>query len=660
MRQPIGRLALLSQQIRQRRQTDPGGFAVGVLLGTGVVVAIGLLILAPKPWSAGVVAKLRSGDDVKVIDYAITWGWVATAVNTCLLGGLLLSLRHWWDRAGAPETASLAAPSRRPSAAWGVLVVAACLVSGALAFPRLSMSLWDDEVYNVRKAIDGSWKPEADGELVFREVGWSETLWYYRMPNNHVPHTVLARLSLNLWQQTGEHGGRRLGEAALRAPAFVAGMGAVAALALLLWRAGFPAAGVLAAWLLALHPWHLRYSGEARGYTMVLLLVSLHLLLLLLALRRGTWPRWLAFSGAQALMIWTYPAIVHHVAIANLALLAGLLQLHRGTPALRSQLTRWMIATLLGAMAFLQVMAPNLPQLVNYVQSDKTDDVIGLRWLRDVGGYLLVGMPWKQPVQLGPHYPQMFDRSIGATPPAFLAGAAVALAAVALGFARLFIRGGVTRLVGLVLLLPGPVTYVYASSQGIHLHEWYLIFMLPGWVALVALALSWPLDAAVRTSTRGMATALVLAVLCAFVVATATPRHVLRTRSLQPRRDSVEVTRPNPDPLAPGQERILTASFREAASLYDPRVQLIHTRPELLALMEQAGREERPLFVNIGWISRARRRHPELMQVVTDTDLFEEVALLHAFEPKLSRAVYRYRGPGAPPSGDPDPGDGLP
>ncbi len=52
----------------------------------------------------------------------------------------------------------------------------------------------------------------------------------------------------------------------MRVPTLLVGMLSVAAVAWLLLECGFPLAGAIAAFLLALHPWHLRYATEARGY----------------------------------------------------------------------------------------------------------------------------------------------------------------------------------------------------------------------------------------------------------------------------------------------------------------------------------------------------------------------------------------------------------
>jgi hypothetical protein len=56
---------------------------------------------------------------------------------------------------------------------------------------------------------------------------------------------------------------------------------------------------VLSAWLLAVHPWFLRYASEARGYSVLLLMVPVILLVWLRATRENRWRWWLAFGASQ-------------------------------------------------------------------------------------------------------------------------------------------------------------------------------------------------------------------------------------------------------------------------------------------------------------------------------------------------------------------------
>lgn len=621
-------------------------------LGLGLATLLAYLALGPKPWSAGVEAARARGHDLDTLQFAVSGLWWAALVNAALLALALASVRLWLDRAPTPVCEALAAPARRPSAPFVAGLAAAVLVGGWLAWPRLPQSLWTDEVFTVMRVVDGYWRPDDRDALEFRGASWLDTLWYYRMPNNHGPHSILARLSLGAWQRTHPDAPRRFDERALRLPAFAAGMGSIAAAGALLWRAGFPAAGLALAWLLALHPWHLRYASEARGYSMLLFLQSVHLLLLLAALHRGSWLRWLGFGAVQAAMLWTYPGIVFELLLVNVVAALGIALLFRSPLPRRSQLLRWLTASLAGAMAWLQLVAPHVPQVLLWMEGDLRYGNIAGRWITQLASHLYLGIPWKLRGALPGLHPQLLDAERGTVAPALQVGAALCALGVVAGTVRLLRGGAAGRLLAPALLLAGPVTWLAAWLGGVHLRTWYLVFMLPAWGALLALGASWPLALRPRLA-RAAGGALLVGGLAAYAAASAPVWEVLRTRSMQPRRESVARTRPVTDPRADAQRRILTASFLQAPILYDPRVVSIRRASQLQVMMERADREGLALYVNVGGLLAARRPPRDLVALVVEGDLFEEDAVFQGFVPAHTRHVYRYRGDGesaaAPP-----------
>jgi hypothetical protein len=606
---------------------------------------VGLLLVAPKPWNAGVSQVLARGNDLKVADYVVTYAWWAGLANALLLAAALVFQRHWLHSGPAPLAAELAAPRRRPSRPWLGLVAAAVVAGSLLAWPRLSLSLWTDELMSVRRVVDGYWKPGSGG-LRFREASWLDTLWYYRTPNNHVPFSALSRVSLSAWQRAHAHSGIRFGEAALRFPAWLAGAASIAAAGWLCWRAGFPAAGVLVAWLLAIHPWHVRYAGEARGYSLLMFLVSAQAAALWAVLHRGSWPRWLLFGVLQWLMLWTYPLIGVLAVVVNLCAFGTLVALHGRNAG--GQLLRWAVVNTACAAVLLQLFAPMAPQVLGYTVQWDPERGTDLAYLGQVGSYLYLGKPFFLSRRPEDPYPQLHDAVIGGVSPIHWAAIALALAAVALGVARLWRSGPAPRALALLLLLPGPLTWLTAYLGRVHLWDFYLIFMLPAWCTLLALGASWPLVAP-QPLVRRAGLVLAIAGLLGFAAAGEPVRRYQRDHSVEPRRESVALTRPDPDPLSPVQADVLTASFFRPPDTYDPRVVHVRAPAELEALIERSDREGLPLFVNIGWLRQARRQRPELMALVEDRERFERVAELRGLTPRFSRRVYRYRGVATPP-----------
>ena len=81
----------------------------------------------------------------------------------------------------------------------------------------------------------------------------------------------------------------------------MAGIASIATIALLLNELAFPSAGVMAAFLSALHPWHIRYASKARAYAFVLCLIPFVIYFFLRALENGLWRWWAAFGTAEFL-----------------------------------------------------------------------------------------------------------------------------------------------------------------------------------------------------------------------------------------------------------------------------------------------------------------------------------------------------------------------
>ena len=104
--------------------------------------------------------------------------------------------------------------------------------------------------------------------LEFEPAGWIDTLWYYNKPTNHVLYSVLSRFSLAAWRAITGAAPSEWDEFAFRFPTFVAALLSVLGLGLLVHDLGFPRAAPAAAWLLAIHPWHVRFGGEGRGYAL--------------------------------------------------------------------------------------------------------------------------------------------------------------------------------------------------------------------------------------------------------------------------------------------------------------------------------------------------------------------------------------------------------
>jgi hypothetical protein len=144
--------------------------------------------------------------------------------------------------------------------------------------------------------------------VAFASHGWRASISDYSLPNNHVFHTALV------WACTGLLGNHPW---ALRLPALLAGLALVAAIYALGRRLYSPETGLVAAALAAWFPELVRFSTDARGYS----LIGLFTVLVIIAgweiayrtagRRSAATGSWVLLSVFTALGFWTIPLMLY-------------------------------------------------------------------------------------------------------------------------------------------------------------------------------------------------------------------------------------------------------------------------------------------------------------------------------------------------------------
>jgi hypothetical protein len=590
-----------------------------------ITFAILFLLLGRKPWQIEELDKIQ--------DYGAYFSWWAAAVNLLPLTVLFLTINRW----AVPLELSVVAPLHIPrNCVFAIL--GAMLVFAVLGGSRLGTSLWDDEEYAVRRAILGTYKVKDDGTVRFRQVPWSHTFWYYTKPTNHVFQSVLARLSLSSWRAIVRPKGLQINEPAVRFPSYLGGILAVGTVGLLLGRAGFPREGVVASWLLALHPWFLRLAPEARGYGLVFLFILLACLMALRAAETGGWRWWLGLAASEFALLYTWPPALMVLLVLNACLVLRILAENRLHAVRGVLLNRWLVSGTVAAMAFFQLFLPCLPQFRNYIKLDHPFTALAY-WLKNVGSLLFTGCSWSKTGSLFPPYPETWPQA--AEHPVFFGTAAgLAVVLILFGAVRLWRKGNGGRTLVAVFLVPGPVMFVLAAVKHTYLYEWYLAFMLPGLAALAGMGL---IGAFAWTRKPWIPWATAAAALAIFIGITSQARRHLLRGPAQPLRESVLLTRPSLDPTDPRNLSIITVSSLVSPDVYDPLVRRVTSLESYQALMEEADRRGVPLYANNGFPLALRFKHPAVHALLSDPEIFEPVAHLYAVEEMLDRSVVRYR-----------------
>jgi len=603
-----------------------------------------LLILQPPPWRVlGDAGSWPEMGLLRIIMFCTWWG----GLGSIFIAAGLFMLCPWWAGAPAPDAAR---EKPRPSPRWfWPLTLAAVIACTAVSGRSLNHSLWDDENESLTNYTLGRFMRDGDrGEVRFKNHSWNKTIFGYSTPNNHIFHNILSRASNDLWRSITRPRNLQFNHLAIRLPAFLAALAAVAALAFLLRDFGYPGAGVLAAWFLALHPWFTEHAAVARGYSLAMLLAVLALIAWRRALLGGSWLWWTAFAAAQFLMMWTYPASLFLLALLNLA--TAILLWFVPPPVAgprRTQLSRWFCVNSIAAAGLLPLLLPLLPQMKKYIAALGSEPVvIGAAWLRDVFWFFTGGAPWLRDVSpVGWRYldMQLVGGSLGLVG-LWTLGAVVVIPFLA-GLWRLAGSGWIGFVAACCTMTAPWLQFLYARQQRIFIWEWYVIFALP------FVAMFWGLGAAwiarllgnlpPRPPWLAPLTGAALVLLYAFTTQPVRAWKIEHAKT--PHYQSTLLTRAHPEDYRSAENRrILTFSIANPSDSYDPNLMVLRNPAELVLLCRMADRENRPLFGNLGHMHVMRRDHPRELALLQEQNLFGRVTKLGGADAGWDRYVYVY------------------
>ena len=355
--------------------TARAGFVLSLAAGAIAV----FLFAAPKPWAIAKPATQNVPFEYYAGVYTY-WGGLIALVGVAIL----YLTRSWWTK----PLAFAATPTQKAPRWFWPLVGSAMLLTAIMGSMRVGFDLWDDERKTLQQFVQGDYRPRDDGGVRFREFGWGRTLFNYREPNNHILHSILARISVDTWKVFRPPEAIPFSETALRLPALIFGICSIATLALLLKELGLTRAGVVAAFLLAIHPWHIRYASEARGYALVLCLLPLLLVFWLRAMREPLWRWWVGVAGCEFALLYAYPATFYPLAALNVVTLLCLAAGVPGTTARESIAARWLAASVVAGAVFTWLYLPCVPQLMGYLSGERATGGMGGWWLRDFFSHL--------------------------------------------------------------------------------------------------------------------------------------------------------------------------------------------------------------------------------------------------------------------------------
>lgn len=566
-----------------------------------------------------------------------------------VIGIALLMTRRWWlGRNGTPLTVPIAPfePVKKAGAVWWIVL--ALLLSAALVerLPRMNLSLWGDESLCLYGYIAGRVKPvkaeEPQGPMRFVKTPWSTTIFSDDGGgNNHFLYSILTRLTLELWREWTQQPKGAFSEPLLRFWPLMFGLASLAALAGLMKRLGLAWAGLLAAALLALHPWHLRFSAEARGYALMLFFFISALWAWVNALERGRWRDWVLVAVCQFFALYSWKGVIYPLLAMN-AVAAGAIASSRREGDKWMTLGRWFACNSIAAVVFIPLVAAAQIQMLQMLPriAKMGNQEANWAWIRNLLADTVMGcQAWLLDVTNPEEV--CLDRWMAAHP---------ILVPAALGFFVLFIFGGWLFLarrsaVFAVMLIMIPVGGVLAAVHfkgflNIELLRWYWFFLTPV-MALLASA------GAVAWWHGKWPRMLSSAVLLGAVAIVSWPMCVVHTtKATEDLRGALELARGAGYRYWEDMEssKVKTVWLWRHSRIYDPRgTTKGESAAQVQGYMREADAKGLDFYLISGYPALTNLLFPDVLPVLDNPACFEKVRTFWAQLPQNTLVVYHYR-----------------
>lgn len=582
-------------------------FLLSVVLGVGGFIALFKLRLPWDPALSNEIAERhligRSPTVQQYVDLSMWWA----ALFSCLAGfGLAAASRLWTARSrplvafNLPEQKN----SYHRSLVW-CLLISITLASAVIRSQRLDHSFWNDEETTMQDYAWGEYKRPDLGDpvepLKFKPIKWSDTLFYNRGGSNHILNSAVTKITLDTWYKVTGRNTPYFSEIVARIIPFLASIATILLLGWAAWRAHSPITGIVAAATLGLNPWHLRYSTEIRGYSLMLFLIVVSVVFFYLALNTGKRRYWLGFALAEAGFMLAFMASIYVAATINLAALAAIMAWSTNNKYRLLGVARLAAYNLFAAVLFVVLVAPSIPQFADYLENPLIDG-FAPNWFGDFYHHLTLGIPpWNVSAEsnLGLTAPQLFSESPWIEPLVFR----VIPVILVIGFIAYFSKQRVAFLFVTALVSAPLLSYLHNRISDSPALPWYLLYaVLP--FALLCGAMSTCPDwlPGLHPRKRQLASITIAIVwLGVYGVATQPSRSRLCEVPRQPLRGVAEAMRGNsPTYAAPINTDEITGSIGfsiKRLRSYDPHIFPLKNVAELRKLVQAADHQNRPSVI---------------------------------------------------------------
>ena len=317
----------------------------------------------------------------------------STVLNATLLVLLLATSPAWVRWAYVP---SIEVPPRigRPISKLSIaFLLGALALATCLRLPLIDRPIQPAELDPLRLSIHGYSEVQDEASEQWRPASWEQAM------NDKLPLLSLsAKASLELWRRSTGLADDRYDMVPIRLPSLLAGLASI----FLAWRIlhwfGYRCAALFAGFFLAIHPAAIDLDVQASGESLSHFFAMGAIASAYLALRTLKWRYWSLYGANILLCLCANPGARYFAVgtgcFVTLYLLRRILRA-RTRPAAWPQLVRFVVASLIAAMALIQINSPATNQAsgaaAEYSAGLSSGTASG--WLSSAWCYLSAGAP---------------------------------------------------------------------------------------------------------------------------------------------------------------------------------------------------------------------------------------------------------------------------
>ena len=615
-------------------------------------------IVARKPWDTLAFDAELSSKRTPMQDFRAAGLWIGLVLSG-LMGVLLLTLKRWWAGPEAGPVIPALPADTNLRTRWFFLILITLIAWAAwLRWPAMTLSFWGDEGMMFCDFVHGKWQPalrggSVQGDLKFNPVTWDRAFFSDYSGANHWLSSHLQRVALKTWQSLTHQPVWAFEEWVVRLVPLTAGLASLAALAGWLRWMGRPGAGLLAAAVLAVHPSHVRFSVEARGYSLMLLFFILTLWAVTRALRYGRKRDWCWVGLAQFLVMYSWKCGLYALVFVNLVvavrLLWGRIPIGSARPV---AVVRWMASGLIGAMLFLPLAVSSHLQISKSIWEVRgRAKPMEAEWRRNLISETLVGIPWHDEEAANPRDVSL-TRQMQQTP--WTKAALLILALILLcGMVRLWRQDRFLAWLCLGVLGSGVAAAAHFKySLRVELLTWYLLYNLPVLALIFSVALTprpgaskdgwrrWP--ARRRSIGWGLAST---GGLLALTTVSAPMVRDFRKFPRENYKQAWMLTRGNHEPRGyAGPSNVYTAWLWRHTDAYDPREDMyVRTAGALDSKMALARSSGGEFYMIVGLRRFSEVICADVIKALRDPAKFEHLTTFWGVEALNTLDVYKMR-----------------